>query len=303
MELEFLTWLRNRAASAPEVVVGIGDDAAVITPHSQADWVVTTDALAERTHFISGHHAWPRIGRKALAVSLSDIAAMGGSPRYALIQLQLPNHMSLSEIQEMYVGAEQLAREFGVTIVGGDTNRWTGELVIGTTVIGLVPRGRQWTIGGAQAGDRILVTGPLGGSILGGHLDFEPRCRLAEYLQARFTIHAATDISDSLTLDLSTMCTASGLGATLHADAIPIAEAAHRRAQETGLLPLEHALTDGEDFEILFSVAPDMAQAMLSDEFLEGRLFEIGEFSATSGMYLLSAAGTRQPLVPRGYEH
>ena len=201
--------------------------------------------------------------------------------------------------EELYLGLREMADAFDTAIIGGDTNSWDGPLVINVTLLGeATPRGAVRRKG-ARRGDRLLVTGPLGGSLLGKHLDFTPRIREALALHAAIDLHAMIDISDGLAADVAHLCTESGCGAVLRANAIPIAETARAMADE--YTPLEHALGDGEDFELVFAVAPDDADALLRTAPIPG-LTVIGECVAEEGLWL-EDNGQRRPLPPFGYVH
>ncbi len=284
----------------PEGGVGVGDDCAVLKNFDQRI-VVTTDTLSEGVHFVSAEICLALIGRKAIAVSLSDIAAMGATPRYATIQLTLPKSFSLSDTEELMSGCIEIANRFAVSIVGGDTNRWDGKLVIGSTIIGAAPN-EPWFIGGAMPGDILAVTGRLGGSLLHHHLSFEPRCDLAQRLSSRFKIHAATDISDSLTVDLAAITEASNCGAVLESHKIPISEDAFILARTSGHTPLEHALYDGEDFELLLAIPPQTWTEIQTSD-LAASLFPIGQFVKKEGLVLRTERGDMLPVEIRGYEH
>ena len=298
-EFQFHEWLANSLTRRSQAIVDVGDDAAVLQ-WPASNLVFTNDVLCEGVHFLIPDHAIASIGRKALAVSLSDIAAMGGVPFAAVISLVLPKSMTLEEAKELMRGATQLAAEYSVDIVGGDTNRWEHGLVIGSTVIGRCER--PWRISGAKAGDLLLATGPFGGSLAGHHLNFDPRCHIAADLAARYEINAATDVSDSLSVDLKAICEASSLGAVLERDLVPISVACRSRHcnDETAL---RHALSDGEDFELLIAVAPNVWAEMADDAKLRGRVFRIGEFRIQPGIWLSDSAGQEKPVEVAGYEH
>jgi thiamine-monophosphate kinase len=240
-----------------------------------------------------------QIGRKAMAVNLSDIAAMAGVPVAAVVSVGLPRKGGRALAEELYQGLREMADAFDTAIVGGDTNSWDGPLVINVTLLGeATPRGAVRRRG-AQAGDCLLVSGPLGGSLLGKHLDFTPRVREALALHEAVTLHAMIDISDGLAADVAHLCTESGCGAVLHADAIPIADAAH--AMDDERTPLEHALGDGEDFELIFAVAPADAKALMRSPPVP-RLSMIGQCVAEPGLWL-EENGQLRSLPPTGYVH
>jgi len=184
-----------------EVDLGIGDDGAILKANSR-DTVWVTDTIVENVHFDLASCNLQQVGRKAMAVNLSDIAAMGASPVAALVTLVLPKSMNLDSIDQLAAGICSMSELYDVVIVGGDTNRHDGPLMVGVAISGSVDTGKAWRLDGAQKGDAILVTGKLGGSILGRHLDFLPRVELAQHIASNFIVHAATDISDSLAVDL-----------------------------------------------------------------------------------------------------
>jgi thiamine-monophosphate kinase len=313
------------------MLVGPGDDAAILRLTADTDLIATTDMLMDGIDFELARHEPERIGRKALAVNLSDLAAMAAAPVAALISLALPRHGGEALAKRLYEGILPLAAEFDCPIAGGDTNSWDGPLVISVTALGEVPPQRRWLRSGAKPGDAILVTDQFGGSILGKQFDFTPRIREALWLAENSTIHAAIDVSDGLSLDLSRIGEASGCGAVVNLESIPIAAAAERLIREgnagseaaTGKMPvahegkmpvahgqllqsrtaLDHALSDGEDFELILAVPADVAAALLSKQPLATPLTKIGEFVAEPGLFARDKAGKKEPLVPRGYEH
>jgi thiamine-monophosphate kinase len=230
---------------------------------------------------------------------------MAARPIAAVIALMLPRVGALAVAQQLYDGLLPLAAEFGVAIAGGDTNTWDGGLVLSVTALGEATDRGTWLRSGAQPGDQIIVTGRFGGSILGKHLEFTPRVSEALVLNARYAIHAATDVSDGLSLDLSHLGEESGCGAVLDCGAVPIADEAYRLAEreEGQTTPLGHALSDGEDFELILAVGPDEARRLLRDQPLNVPLTRIGEFVAEPGLWITAPDGTRSPLVPRGYRH
>jgi thiamine-monophosphate kinase len=198
-----------------------------------------------------------------------------------------------------------LAERFGVDLIGGDTNAWNGPLVISVTLIGeTTPRGAVCR-SGAKAGDAILVTGALGGSLHAGrHLRVEPRIAEALTLHASAPLHAMIDLSDGLSGDLSHILVESGgLGAVLDETAIPIHADAHEMSRIDSLSPLEHALHDGEDFELCVVIPASDAARLLTDPPAPVKLFRIGEITRAPGLKLRSASGAFQPIPPRGFDH
>ena len=305
MEQEFHHWLKTRNAApksaAASILLGIGDDAAIVRGSTDS-LVVATDTIAEGTHFELEKHSLSLIGRKSLAVNLSDLAAMAARPVAAVLTFLLPKQFDLDHAKQIYLGIEQLANEFELTIVGGDTNTWNGPLVVGATVLGRIDPGHApWRMDGVNPGDGIVVSGSFGGSIHGHHLTFTPRLKLAHYLAENYAIDAATDVSDSLSLDLDGMARSSGLGIDLNPNAIPISDAV-RDVSPTQAL--QHALTDGEDFELILAVNPLRVQNLLNDPNVPGILTLIGTATDVhTGLRTKQADGSWTRLTPRGYIH
>lgn len=299
-EFAFIDWLRGRTPSDARVLIGPGDDAAVLKWTPGANCLVTTDMLLEGSCFLLAE-AGPRlVGRKAMAVNLSDIAAMAGKPVAAVVSVGLPRQGGRRLAEELYLGMQEMAVAFDAAIVGGDTNSWEGKLVISLTLLGEAEPGGAVTRSGARVGDWLFVTGPLGGSILGKHLTFTPRVREAQQLHRLVDLHAMIDISDGLAADLNHICEESHVGAILHASSIPIADAVHRLGD--GRPALDHALSDGEDFELLFAVSPVDGQRLLTTQPIAGmHLSHVGECVA-NGLWL-EQDGKSLPLEARGYVH
>lgn len=308
MELDFVANLIARIPTDPRLEVPPGDDAAVLRPPPGRRTVVTVDMLMEGVDFVLGAECTPRrVGHKALAVNLSDLAAMAARPEAAVVAVSLPRQHGDTIGRGLLDGILGLAAEHGVTLAGGDTNAWDGPLVISITAIGSVLPGRAWRRDGARPGDLLVVTGACGGSLLGRHLDVVPRCREAALIAERFSVHAAIDVSDGLTLDLWRVMQASGTGAVVDLAAIPIHADAFRMATQPGdgRSPLDHALADGEDFELLLALPPDEARRLAADApcLLGSSATVIGEVIEGSGLTARAADGTVSPLEPRGYEH
>ncbi len=302
MERELIRWLASEFNPPRYALLGIGDDGAIL-PGRGGDLVVTCDAICDNVHFRQDEHSPERIGRKALAVNLSDLAAMGARPRCATVSLVIPRRTSLEYVKRLYAGIKPLANRFQLDICGGDTTVWEGPLILSVSAVGEAPPGGCWRIDGAQPGDRILVTGQFGGSILGRHLDFEPRCTVADLWGDSGLVHACTDATDSLGLDLAKIAEASGVGFEIVAESIPVAEAAHQFAKARGKeSPLSHALQDGEDFELVIAASPDDASRLLRDTPPEIPLTDIGEFTAARELWLVED-GVRHRFIPVGFEH
>lgn len=301
-ELGYIAWIRSRVSHRESTGIGIGDDAAVVRSPQGTDCLLTVDLLMDQAHFDSSAHSAEQIGRKALAVNLSDIAAMAGRPLYAVVAVALSRGAGSEFARSFFTGLERLADEFDVDVVGGDTNIWDGPLVVSVTVIGEPTGSGPVTRSGAKTGDWILTTGEFGGSLAGKHLDFQPRVREAIELHRSVCLHALIDVSDGLAADLWHILEESGVGAVLEADAISISDAAASAASD-GKSPLQHALSDGEDFELLFTVGPQQGQELIDAQPLAVGLTKIGEIVEAAGCDLVDAAGHRTPLPRRGWEH
>jgi thiamine-monophosphate kinase len=299
-EFAYIDWLRRLTPADPRVLLGPGDDTAALRLTPGVPCLVTTDMLLEGSCFRLAEAGPLRVGRKAMAVNLSDIAAMAGRPVAAVVSVGLPRQGGRALAEELYRGLRQVADAFDTAVVGGDTNSWDGGLVISVTVLGEATGRGPVTRAGARPGDWLLVTGPLGGSLLGKHLDFTPRVREALRLHAEADLHAMIDISDGLAADVAHLCQESRCGAVLRAGDIPVSEDARRMGDEVS--PLDHALGDGEDFELVVAVAPDDGRRLLQTQPVPGvTLSQIGECVA-EGLWL-EEGGQRRPLEPRGYVH
>jgi thiamine-monophosphate kinase len=310
METEFIAWLRERLPPHPQLLLGPGDDAALLRLSDRPECLVTVDLLTDQVDFRLAESDPRLIGRKALAVNLSDIAAMAGRPLAAVIALALPRPGALELATKLYEGMLPLAVEYQVAVAGGDTNCWDGPLAISVTLLGETSKRGALCRTGARPGDAIVVTGSFGGSILGRHFDFTPRVREALVLNARYELHAAIDVSDGLSLDLARLANASGCGARINTAEVPIADAARDLAQRDlaqrdGAAgdALAHALGDGEDFELLLAVPPDAARRMLAEQPLDVPLTVIGQFVTEPGLWQNDVGGVLRPLVPRGWIH
>ncbi len=311
MELELIRWLRERVPIDSRAPLGLSDDAAVVSLPGGSNVIVTIDTLTDGDDFNVEKHEPHRIGRQALAANLSDMAAMSAKPQAAVISLVLPRSSgeeSLILAKGLYEGLLPLADEFDVAIVGGDTNTFDGPLAISVTILGQPTGSGPLTRSGCKPGDWLLVTGALGGSILGHMLDFTPRVREAIRLHDRYELHAAIDISDGLALDASRLAAASGCGAVIYTDRVPISPdaftlAEQENAPDLGAAALQHALSDGQDFELLLAVGPEVAQQILRDKPLECAVTHVGEVASAIGLWQQDASGTREPMEPRGWLH
>jgi thiamine-monophosphate kinase len=301
-EWETIRKLAGRWPVPKNVRVGIGDDAAVVKWPGRHDLLLTSDPLIEGVHFDA--QATPRqIGHKAIGRVLSDLAAMGGEPMWALINVAAPPRTKARRIEEIYAGVRRLAARHGLVLVGGDLAR-SRSLQLHVFAVGRVPAGTAARRRGSRPGDVLYVTGSLGGSRLGKHLAFEPRVREGRWLRAGGWVTAMMDISDGLAGDLRHLLGQSGVGADLQAARIPCAPAARRLRD--GRSALTHALCDGEDFELLFTVGPRKAAALESAWAGAFRLkcTRIGVITRSrSTLYLVDECGVKRRCPARGFEH
>ena len=306
-EFELIEKLTRSLPTNKSVVTGCGDDCAVLDFGIPDKLLLfKTDAVVEGIHFKSD--ASPeKIGYKALARCLSDIAAMAGTPTAALVTLALPKTFDTAFIEAIYAGMVDLARKHDVAIAGGETTTNPERILISIALLGTVPRGKAVLRSGAEAGDAIFVTGELGGSLAARHLEFEPRIAEAQWLAEHFPIHAMIDLSDGLAGDLRHILKASHVGADLLTTAIPISRAAKlaSKAESSAKPPLLAALTDGEDFELLFTVASKHAVPLMDawkKQFPKLAMTCIGKITAGESITLRGKSGV-QTLKAHGYEH
>jgi thiamine-monophosphate kinase len=324
-ESQIISRLKQLSRADDKVLVGIGDDAAVIKGAGERDLLVCCDLMVEGVHFRTEWTAPRLLGRKALAVNLSDIAAMGGVPKFAMVSIALPGKFSSEFIDEILRGLFDLADASGVSIVGGDTSSSPDSFFIDVSVIGDCENGRAVTRGGAQVGDIIYVSGSLGASALGlslleegvrleddskfrdallKHLAPEPRLSLGRAIGEAGLATAMIDISDGLSTDLWHLLDESDCGAVIHAGAIPIAECVRRSSTSARIADsLRLALNSGEEYELLFTVTPERSLeiAELSNA-IEVPITCIGEIVASRELQI-ETGGRLEPLPPSGYEH
>jgi thiamine-monophosphate kinase len=346
-EDEFVRWLQTLAGNARRrggvqpsrlekgVKLGIGDDAALVAVRSGRELILTTDMSIEDIHFTERLHPPEAVGHRALARSLSDVAAMGGVPRYLLVSLAISKHATRAWVSRFYHGLQALASRFGVRLIGGDTAVVPGRTFIDVLVAGEVPRGKGVRRSGARPGDQIFVSGRLGLSALGlrlllgkvarallplpkpgasrrraqarmpaqlareavrSHLYPEPQCALGRFLSGRGAASALIDLSDGLSTDLSRLCAASGVGARLWAEKIP-----SPRLPEAAD-SLELALHGGEDYQLLFTVPPRQASRLPSK--FQGRpIYHLGEIKASKGISLVMPDGHVRTIKPAGWDY
>jgi thiamine-monophosphate kinase len=300
------------------VVVGPGDDAAVIEPARGALDVVTTDAQVEGVHFDRRFVPPDAIGHRALAVNLSDLAAMGARPRAALLSLALPGSLEITAFDAMIEGMLELAARYGVALVGGNITRTPGPMVLDVTAIGTVQRRKILTRAGAQAGDHVYVTGTLGegaagllrlqhdagaGADAGWYLRPEPRVRAGGLLGRNRAATSCIDLSDGLADGIRQIARASCVGITLDAAAIPIARGSRDWLSSNGRDPVDVVLRAGDDFELVFTSKPNQAGRLRSVRRHLGDLpiTRIGVVTKAPRLLVKDDGGIRE--LPEGYEH
>ena len=298
-ESELIEWIRSQSDFDPAAVpVGPGDDMAVLVCGRQRV-LVTTDQVLDGVHFVLAEHGPRAVGWKAMARCLSDVAAMAAECVAAVATVALPRGFARADAEELYRGMRAVGEPAGCPLVGGDVGSWPGPLSVSMTALarpgGIEPVLRS----GARVGDVVFVTDRLGGAWrTGRHLAFTPRIEAARALATATDLHAMIDLSDGLSTDLAHVCRASGVGAEVIAEAVPIHPDAGRAED-----PLAAALGDGEDYELLFTVSPEGAGRLLSCEPGGVPLTRIGRIVQGDQLTLLRANGRREPLRPTGWEH
>ena len=291
-EFDFIEWVRSQGRAGEFVVVPPGDDLAALKWAGDDLVLVGADQVLDGVHFDSAVHPPRLIGRKAMNRNLSDCAAMACLPAAAVATAALPRGAGLDYAKELSLGMSEAGGAFGCAVVGGDTGTWDGKLVLTVTILGRSAGVKPVLRSGARPGDGVYVTGPLGGSILGRHMTFEPRVDAARKLASLGSITAMIDLSDGLSRDLGHVCRASGVGAVVTASQVPVHDDAIAMRRD-GRAALDHALHDGEDYELLFTGPPGFYFAST----------RVGTITADPGVWLQQAGKGREPLEPRGWEH
>jgi thiamine-monophosphate kinase len=306
-EFALIARIAESLPSNDQLVQGVGDDCAVIDLGVPDRLILfKADSIVEGVHFTAETSA-RKAGRKALARGLSDIAAMAGTPTACLITLALPGGFAEDWVLEFYEGLNSLARDFSVAVAGGETTRSPAKIFVSIALIGTIPRGRRLSRANAKPGDAIFVSGDLGGSIAAKHLDFVPRLEEARWLAKQFPVHCMMDLSDGLAGDLRHILHASKVGAEILSSAIPISRAAKLQAKQESSAkpPLLAALTDGEDFELLFTVPAAQAVSVLDGwqkQFPATKLSCIGKITPEPGLRIRDKQGIRE-LAAHGFTH
>ena len=306
-------------------LIGIGDDAAALKVSSSKTLLVTTDMLLEEIHFDFSFTDFHSLGWKSAAANLSDIAAMGGVPRYCLTSIGIPDHISVEQIKDFYRGFHSLMKTHKTVLVGGDTCRSGQGMVISVTVLGEVDKKNLLSRAGAKPGDRVFVTGTLGDSAAGleilkkrakgqggmvkgaevrkliaKHLRPVPRAAEGRTIARSGCASAMIDISDGLSSDLAHICEQSGVGAEIHSDRIPISPALMKLSGGLTMPALFYALSGGEDYELLFTVPPRKTKRLQS---LGIPVTEIGAVKRGKALMLVDDTGRKNTLQATGYDH
>lgn len=293
-EFGLIDRIRKRTRRGPSTIVGIGDDAAVLKSPGKK-LLLKTDMLIEGRHFTLDAASAREIGRKALAVNLSDVAAMGGTPTHAVVAVGLPSRLGLKFAEELAAGIESVARRHGVDVVGGDTNA-SDVLVVSIALLGRTGP-RTPLRSDAKPGDVVFVTGRLGGSLASRrHLTFEPRLAESRYLVENYKVHAMMDVSDGLASDARRIADASRVRVFLAYESIPVSPDA---------FGMDAALADGEDFELLFTLDPrEAARLTMARPKGLGPFVPVGKIArGTPGVFLVRPDGSAEPLPARGFDH
>ena len=310
------------------IVIGIGDDAAIINPAPRNSLLISTDTLREDVHFRIKYCTFYDIGWKAVAVSISDIAAMGGMPRHLLLSIAVPHKTSVKDLDDMIKGVADITTKYEVSLVGGNVSRSKNGVTIDTTVIGELTRGTGVARSGASVGDLIYITGMVGKSAIGfsllklstdirsishrmavpfiaSHLRPVPRVREGMILGTNQLATAMIDISDGLLADLDHICKQSKVGADIYTSLIPLPDIPRRLKREVARDPLYYALYGGEDYELLFTVKKGdkgKLEAVCKQERFE--VTSIGEIvSMKRGISIIGEKGTEKIGHMEGYDH
>ncbi len=290
-EFGLIKRFQKKIKTDSSVVVGSGDDCAVLKFDKHHYQLFTTDMVIEGIDFRKNDHL-KLVGRKALAISISDIAACAGLPKQAVVALGLPKNMQVKQIDLLAQGLFDSAKKFKINIVGGDISA-SDKLIINVSMLGEVEKNKLCLRRGAKAGDIIMVTGNFGGSIKGKHLKFTPRLKEARFLVDNFKINAMIDVSDGLVQDLGHILEQSKVGAVLYESLIPLSKAAEG---------LEDALCSGEEFELLFSASRDWANKIIKSHKYHFKV--IGEIMPEAfGLRLIDLNNKYSKLKLQGYRH
>lgn len=310
----------------PDVLLGIGDDTAVIRYDENRNLLITCDIQVEDQHFRLKNITSYQSGRRAMAVNLSDIAAMGGKPTFALVSLGFPKSFPLSSFDDLFQGMRDQLSDFNAIIIGGNLSNTAANLIIDITMIGEVPASQFLTRSGARAGDRIFVTGTLGASGAGfyvlekyginypekfstmveAHLQPIPRVKVGQLISQSGIATAMIDISDGIASDLNHICKMSNVGAEIYQTKLPMPTNINEIESIAGKSELDLALHSGEDYELLFTVKPETSRSMIELISKETKvsITEIGSIlPQEKGYYLIAPSGNQVHIQPKGWDH
>jgi thiamine-monophosphate kinase len=334
-------FFQHFSLAASGINLGMGDDAAALEIPKGYMQLITTDIMVEDIHFERKYCAPQFLGHKILAINLSDIAAMGGEPRYFLLSLGFPEDLEVEFLEAFIAGLQQTAKDYNVTLIGGDTSASKKYIILSLTLLGQVKKRELITRSGAKPGDYTYVSGHIGCSAVGlnllkagyyldsgmvfkrgvsidkdeeklarqcllAHLSPSPRLKLGRVLSAKRLARAMIDVSDGISRDLNHICRLSKCGALLYEESLPISEAVHYWAKKLKLSPYDLALHGGEDYELLFTLPPEKAEE-LEHEIKKNQLIsatKIGEIKdQKEGIKIQHLDGTRSMLTDKGYDH
>jgi len=330
-ERELISRIRDLVGqkTSVDLIKGIGDDCAVFRHNERELWLITTDTLTESVHFEPAWHKPFLLGRKTASVNISDVAAMGGSPQFALLTMAVPDQCAADWLEDFLAGFTAVLQEYKVMLIGGDTVRSGRDTVFSVTIIGSVDKERILYRSCARPDDLIWVSGPLGEAAAGlefcrrgfltgqaeraakwqrlikAHLDPVPRVRLGRLIADSGRAHAMIDLSDGLATDLAHLCRESMVGAEVYADKLPLSKLLVEAAATLRMSALDLALKGGEDYQLLFTAPATAAEVLgrLAADCHNGTIYPIGRITAGGGVFLCREGAPRQDISYQGYDH